>query len=191
MLVAPCPCHSNTMLPGLNLHLNTSRCCVLRIWFSSGWVRSAGLNSYADVGLATCYLACRMLTLQDKYGSFYADFREGRTFSSYFYVVVHLFENISCALIEASMQADTYGMYIATGVLFLFYMIIIAVVRPHSEAETFRFVECVNILIIYSLLVGYVTEKLAESEEDLSETATLSETTTKVIMRALITQCRR
>ncbi len=113
-----------------------------------------------------------LVHLQEKYGSFYADFREDARFASYFYVVAHLFENIACALIEASMQEDTYGMYIATGVLIVVYMTIIGALRPHAEPEDFWFIQSLCLLIIYSLVVAYVSDKLSESELGLSESDT-------------------
>jgi hypothetical protein len=110
--------------------------------------------------------------MEDKYGSFYADFREDGTLSSYFYVLCHLVENIACALIEASMSDDTYGMYIATGVLIVVYMIVITAVRPHAEVETFWFVQSLNTLLVYSLVIAYSSDKLSESGEALSEAET-------------------
>jgi hypothetical protein len=110
--------------------------------------------------------------LQERYGSFYADFKE-EGWAAYFYVVSHAFENVFCAIIEASMQDDTYGMYIVTGVLILVYMIIICAVRPFAESEGFWFLQGLNIVVIYSMVVAYVSDTLSEKADGLSESEEL------------------
>jgi hypothetical protein len=109
--------------------------------------------------------------LQAKYGSFYADFNQGG-WSPYFYVAVHAFENFASAVIEASMQDDQPGMYLATGIVFGFYMIVICIVRPYADSKGFWLIQCLNATSLYSLVLGYISDKLSENDS-LSDTETV------------------
>ena len=123
--------------------------------------------------------------MQERYGSFYADFKEDG-FPAYFYFVCHAFENIFCAIIEASMQDDTYGMYIATGGLTVVYMIIICAARPFAESEKFWFLQGVNTVVLYSVVVAYVSDMLHEKADGLSESDVLGLKVSSVVTLVLM-----